>query len=173
MTCTITPLIGEQAIRERVKELAASIDAAMAGRPYVLLLLLKGALPFATMLEGHLTSRPAVKAVKITSYAGMEHSGSVAWEGDCGSFLPDVPVLVVDDVLDTGATLTEVCRELKRRGVREVLTAVAVDKRCCRKVPFDADYVAFTQGDDFLVGFGMDLDGRYRELPYIGKVGMD
>ena len=155
MTYTITPLIGEEAIRARVKELAASIDAAMAGRPYILLLLLNGALPFATMLKGHLKSRPVVKTVKITSYAGMEHSGSVAWDGDCGPFRPDVPVLVVDDVLDTGATL-----------------AVAVDKHCCRKVPFEADYVGFTQGDEFLVGFGMDLDERYRELPYIGKVDM-
>ena len=153
MTYTITPLIGEEAIRARVKELAASIDAAMAGRPYILLLLLNGALPFATMLKGHLKSRPVVKTVKITSYAGMEHSGSVAWDGDCGPFRPDV-------------------RELKRQGVRQVLTAVAVDKHCCRKVPFEADYVGFTQGDEFLVGFGMDLDERYRELPYIGKVDM-
>ena len=172
MTYTITPLIAEDAICERVRELAASIDRAMAGKPYILLLLLNGALPFAAMLEKHLKSRPVVKAVKISSYAGMRNSGSVVWEGDCGAFQPDVPVLVVDDVLDTGATLDEVCRDLKRRGVKEVLTAVAVDKHCSRKVPFEADYVAFTQGNDFLVGFGMDLDGHYRELPYIGKVVM-
>ena len=72
MTYTITPLIAEDAICERVRELAASIDRAMAGKPYILLLLLNGALPFAAMLEKHLKSRPVVKAVKISSYAGME-----------------------------------------------------------------------------------------------------
>lgn len=71
MAYTITPLIGEQAINDRVRELAASIDADMGERNYVLLLLLKGALPFATLLAGHLKSRPAVKAVKVTSYAGI------------------------------------------------------------------------------------------------------
>lgn len=64
MTYTITPLIAEDAICARVRELAASIDRAMAGKPYILLLLLNGALPFAAMLEKHLKSRPAVKAVK-------------------------------------------------------------------------------------------------------------
>lgn len=173
MTYTITPLIGEQAIAARVRELAASIDADMGDRPYVLLRLLDGAVPFASMLAEHLKSRPEVRSVKVSSYSGMESSGSVAWRGDCGAFRPGVPVLVVDDVLDTGRTLAGVCGELKKRGVQRVLTAVAVDKHCCRKVPFEADYAAFTWGDDFLVGFGMDLDNRYRDLPYIGKAAAD
>lgn len=79
MTYTITPLIAEDAICARVRELAASIDRAMAGKPYILLLLLNGALPFAAMLEKHLKSRPAVKAVKISSYAGMKIP--VPWRG--------------------------------------------------------------------------------------------
>ncbi|UQT44355.1 hypothetical protein M5E88_17685 [Akkermansia muciniphila] len=88
MTYTITPLIAEDAICERVRELAASIDRAMAGKPYILLLLLNGALPFAAMLEKHLKSRPVVKAVKISSYAGMRNSGSVVWEGIAGLSSP-------------------------------------------------------------------------------------
>ena len=139
MTYTITPLIGEQAIAARVRELAASIDADMGDSPYVLLRLLDGAVHFASMLAEHLKSRPEERSVKV----------------------------------DTGRTLAGVCGELKKRGVQRVLTAVAVDKHCCRKVPFEADYVAFTWGDDFLVGFGMDLDNRYRDLPYIGKAAAD
>ena len=132
MTYTITPLIGEKAIAARVRELAASIDADMGDRPYVLLRLLEGAVPFASMLAEHLKSRPEVRSVKVSSYSGMESSGSVAWRGDCGAFRPGVPVLVVDDVLDTGRTLAGVCGELKKRGVQRVLTAVAVDKHCGR-----------------------------------------
>ena len=113
MTYTITPLIGEKAIAARVRELAASIDADMGDRPYVLLRLLEGAVPFASMLAEHLKSRPEVRSVKVSSYSGMESSGSVAWRGDCGAFRPGVPVLVVDDVLDTGRTLAGVCGELK------------------------------------------------------------
>lgn len=173
MSCTITHLIEEDAIRKRVKELASSIDATMKDRPFVLLVLMKGALPFATMLKNYLSSSPELKTVKVSSYSGMKNTGSVKWKGDCGDFLPDVPVLVIDDVLDSGATLSEVCKELSRRGVQEVQTAVAVDKHCCRKIPFEADYVAFTLEDDFLVGFGMDLDERYRDLPFIGKVTLD
>lgn len=129
MTYTITPLIAEDAICARVRELAASIDRAMAGKPYILLLLLNGALPFAAMLEKHLKSRPAVKAVKISSYAGMRNSGSVAWEGDCGDFQPGVPVLVVDDVLDTGATVTaqDSC-DMRDRLLRYFAT-------CCQEKP--------------------------------------
>ncbi len=74
MTYTITPLIAEDAICARVRELAASIDRAMAGKPYILLLLLNGALPFAAMLEKHLKSRPAVKAVKISQLCRNEKS---------------------------------------------------------------------------------------------------
>lgn len=170
MTYSITPLIEATAICERVKELAAVIDADLGSSPYVLLLLLEGAKPFASMLTGHLASCPEVRSVRVSSYQGLKSSGSLSWCGDCGTFRSDVPVLVVDDVLDTGGTLAGVCRELKKRGVNRVLTAVAVDKHCCRTTAFEADYVAFSMGDEFLVGFGMDMNGSHRELPYIGKL---
>lgn len=70
---------GTRPIAARVRELAASIDADMGDRPYVLLRLLDGAVPFASMLAEHLKSRPEVRSVKVSSYSGMESSGSVAW----------------------------------------------------------------------------------------------
>ncbi len=166
----ITPVIDTAAIESRVQELSAAIERDMGGSPFILLVLLKGAAPFADMLCKYFSEPHELKYVKVRSYSGMNSTGALKWEQDCGALDAATPVLIVDDVLDTGRTLSEVCREVRRRGVTTLKTAVAVDKSCCRTVPFQADYVAFTCGDDFLVGFGMDLDEDYRELPYIGRV---
>lgn len=173
MIYTITPLIAEETIDSRVRELAAAIDEDFGNQPYLILLLLEGAVPFGSLLSRYLKTMPEVRTVKVSSYDGMESSGSLIWHDDCGELIPDLPVLVVDDVLDTGRTLSAICRELKSKGVSRVCTAVAVDKHCCRKVPFEADYVAFKQGDTFLVGFGMDLNQLHRDLPYIGQVELE
>ncbi len=166
----ITPVITADAIESRVRELCALIERDMGETPFILLVLLKGAAPFADMLCKYFSKSHELKYIKVRSYAGMNSTGMLKWEQDCGPLDPATPVLIVDDVLDTGRTLSEVCREMRRRGVTMVKTAVAVDKSCCRIVPFQADYVAFTCGEDFLVGFGMDLDEDYRDLPYIGRV---
>ncbi len=170
MKYTITPLIKADTIEAIVKQLAVTIERDMVPGAFVLLVLLKGAAPFADMLNRFFSVPVDRKLIKVRSYSGMNSTGTLKWEQDCGPLDADTPVLVVDDVLDTGRTLMEVCKELTRRGVKTVKTAVAVDKSVCRAVPFQADYVAFTCGDEFLVGFGMDLDEDYRDLPYIGIV---
>ncbi len=170
MKYAITPLIKADLIEATVKELAVTMERDMGAGAFILLVLLKGAAPFADMLNRFFTVPAERKFIKVRSYAGMNSTGTLKWEQDCGPLNAETPVLVVDDVLDTGRTLMEVCQELKRRGVKTVKTAVAVDKSPCRAVPFEADYVAFTCGDEFLVGFGMDLDEKHRDLPYIGVV---
>ncbi len=138
--------------------------------PVMVLALLNGALWFAADLLRLLPPTFRLETLRVGSYgAGFESSGALRWE----SALPacaGARVLVLDDVLDSGLTLHAVVAALRAAGAAEVATAVVVDKRGCRKVDFEADYVAFCLGDGYLVGYGMDAAGVYRNLPEIAEV---
>lgn len=132
--------------------------------------LLNGALWFAADLLRALPSNFLLETARVSSYGtARSSSGTLQWKTP----MPEVRgkrVLVLDDVLDTGLTLQEVCRELREAGASEVYTAVLVLKEGCQKVPFAADFTALTAPDLFLIGCGMDDAGRYRNLPYIAVV---
>ncbi len=134
------------------------------------LALLNGATWFAADLLRLLPANFCLESVRVSSYgAGFESSGVLRWETP----LPECTnarVLVLDDVLDSGITLHAVVEALRSAGAAEVATAVVVDKQGCRRVPFEADYAAFCLGNAYLVGYGMDAAGLYRNLPYIAEV---
>ncbi len=138
--------------------------------PVQVLALLNGATWFAADLLRLLPPNYQLETVRVGSYgAGFESSGALRWQSE----LPDCAgarVLVLDDVLDSGITLHAVVAELRARGAAEVATAVVVDKAGNRRVPFEADFAAFHLGAAYLVGYGMDAAGLYRNLPYIAEV---
>ncbi len=166
----------------RVKITAAEIEAAlrrMAGQllerfgaqqEVLVVALLNGATWFAADLLRMLPANFVLETVRVGSYGdARESGGSLEWR----SPVPDCAgrrVLLLDDVLDTGITLQAVAAELRRRGAAGLVTAVVVDKQGRRRVPVQADYAAFRLGDAYLVGYGMDDAGRYRNLPYIAEV---
>lgn len=161
-------LITRQQIAERITILARKIQKELDnGDPVHVLILLNGGLMFASDLLRELPSHFLMDTVRISSY-GRESTSSGTVK--CSENWADVTgqtVLVVDDVLDTGLTLESVCRKLKEQGASRVCTVVAVDKKGQRKVNFEADFVGFTAGREFLVGYGMDYADKYRNLPYI------
>ncbi len=138
--------------------------------PVMVLALLNGATWFAADLLRLLPMNFHLDTLRVGSYgAGYESSGTLRWQGR----LPDcegVRVLVLDDVLDSGLTLRSVVEALRAAGAAEVRTAVVVDKEGCRRVPFEADEAAFRLGAAYLVGYGMDAAGHYRNLPYIAEL---
>ncbi len=138
--------------------------------PVMVLALLNGATWFAADLLRLLPENYCLETLRVGSYgAGYESSGLLQWQG-C---LPDCcgrRVLVLDDVLDSGLTLHSVVAALRAAGAEEVATAVVVDKSGRRSVPFEADFLAFRMGEAYLVGYGMDAAGRFRNLPYIAEV---
>lgn len=135
----------------------------------LVLVLLNGAMPFAVDLLRRLPINYCYTTVSVSSYgSGTESSGTLTWNTPM-PYVEGKRVLVVDDVLDTGLTMATLLRELRTAGAAEIAVAVAVDKVLNpRPYPVNGVYAALqTAPDAFLLGYGMDWDGRYRNLPDI------
>ncbi len=161
-------LVSEEQIEVRVKELGVKI-LERGNENIVMVILLKGALVFAADLFRAMPVKLEIECLNVSSYhGGMESSGKVEFLDQC---LPDFTgkrVVVVDDIFDTGLTMQEVCREISSRGAQSVESCVLLEKEGCRTVEMKPDYVGYVIGNEFVVGYGLDYAGRYRNLPYVG-----
>lgn len=166
----IKTLYSAEQIQEAVQRTAREIEARFGNEePVVALCLLNGAIWYAADLLRCLPANFELQTIRISSYAGTESTGELCWH----NALPDCAgkrVLVIDDVLDTGLTMRAVCETLRKAGATMVLSTVAVDKEGRRSHEFDADFASLHCGNLFLVGYGLDYNGKYRNLPYIGYV---
>lgn len=172
MTRAMRVLFDEQAIAARIDALAAAIAADMP-RDFVMAPVLTGAFVFAADLLRALHRRgadPLVDFVQLSSYGGARvSSGVMTVKKDFSVDLSGRAVLIVDDVLDTGRSLHFARRMVDELGAKEQRLCVLVRKATGRSDDLHADYVGFEAGaDDFIVGYGMDDDGRKRGLPFIG-----
>jgi len=161
------PLLTEGQIALRVSELAAAIARDYQGRDLVLIILLNGAFVFAADLVRRLRVPASLAFIRAKSYAGTESNGPV-----CFSLMPELPladkdVLVVDDILDTGRTTAAVLERLASLGPASVSLCTLLDKPSRRIVPVSGAYVGFTIEDHFVVGYGLDYEERFRELPAV------
>jgi len=163
-------LFDEAQIRVRVAELGMAISERHAGSELVVVALLKGGVVFLADLIRSVSIPLQLDFAWASSYgARTESSGSVILRVFPNDDLSGKRVLVVDDILDTGRTLQQVCARLKTDlGARAVETCVLLDKPMRRAVDIQADYVGFAVEDVFVVGYGLDYADRYRNLPYIG-----
>ncbi len=170
-------LLGEDQIRQRVEGLAAAIAADVwpaGGPPLLMIGILRGSFIFLADLVRALHRRGVpvrIDFMVLESYgAGTESSGDVRVRKDFSMDVAGASVVIVDDILDTGRTLAFARRHVLDRGAATVRTCALLDKPSRRVVPFEADHVGFTVPDVFVVGYGLDYDHRYRELPWIAKV---
>lgn len=165
-------LISEADIRARVGELAAQISADYADEGEIILLgVLKGAFIFLADLSRALTIPRAIEFIAVSSY---EHrsvpSGAVRLVMDVRESIEGRHVLIVEDIVDTGQTLHYLIDMLKSRNPASVRTCALVHKEHRTEVDVDVDYLGFTIGDEWVVGYGLDYAEQDRTLPYIGVI---
>jgi len=169
----IEVVFSESTIAERIRALAHAIAAADTGRLLVVAIL-KGSFVFAADLIRALQAaglHPEVDFLTLSSYReSMQSSGQIAVLRDVESEIGGRTVLLVDDILETGRTLAFAKDLLSARGAEKVMTCVLLDKRGKRAVAIEADFRAFDCPDVFVVGYGMDLAHRFRELPFVGHI---
>jgi hypoxanthine phosphoribosyltransferase len=161
-------LLREEEVRKRVRQLARRISADLAGKEVLLVGVLKGAFIFMADLARGMRSPVRMDFVRLASYgSGTVSSGKVKITKDLETPIKGKDVLIVEDIIDTGITLHYLFRRLKARKPRSLRTVTLLDKPSRRKVPFRPDYVGFTIEDLFVVGYGLDCNEEFRNLPGI------
>jgi hypoxanthine phosphoribosyltransferase len=162
-------LVSEAAIRKRIKALAEKINRAYRGEDLTVIAIVNGALIFAADLLRELRTPLRLDCLRAASYhSGTQAGGKPVIVDNLKLDISGRQVLLVDDILDTGNTLAAVRQLLLAKGAARVRTCVLLDKKARRGVPFEAEYVGFEIPDEFVVGYGLDFNERYRNLPCIG-----
>jgi hypoxanthine phosphoribosyltransferase len=162
-------LITEDQIRKRVDELAAQIARTYAVQPLTIVGVLTGCLVFLADLIRRLDLPLKIALVQASSYRGATTTPGQLHVQD--ELLPDLKgrhILLIDDILDTGRTLRHMESHLRSLGTASVRTAVLLRKEGRQEVPIEPDFVGFTIPNEFVVGYGLDYDDEYRNLPFIG-----
>ena len=160
-------LIDAETLEERVRELGAEITTDYAGRDLVLVCLLKGGIYFTADLSRAIDLPLAIEFVRARSYAGTESSGQVQLSWIDGLDIAGRDVLIVEDIVDTGLTLIEIWRALEEKGAASLAICALLYKEKRLAHPFPVRYIGFAIEDVFVVGYGLDYDERFRNLPHI------
>jgi len=167
-------LIDENQLRQRVRELGQQISQDYEGQHLHLICVLKGACVFLADLIRHLPEDLSVDFMALSSYSHSLHtSGEVKILKDLDSTIQGLDVLVIEDILDTGLTLSYLLRTLQARCPRSLKVATLLSKPARRIQSVDAAYVGFEIPNDFVVGYGLDHHERYRNLPNISILKLD
>ncbi len=162
-------LISEEEILEKVNEIADKINEDYAGKPLLIIGVLKGANVFVADLIRKINIPVILDFMAISSYGtSTESSGAVKILKDLDEDIKGMHVLVVEDIIDTGLTLSYLTKNLESRGAQSITLCTLLDKPERRKAAINVKYKGFDIPDKFIVGYGIDYAERYRNLPFIG-----
>lgn len=167
----ISVLISEERLNERIKEMGEEISRAYKGRELHLISILKGGVFFTCELAKRITVPVYVDFMSVSSYgSGKQTSGAVKIIKDLDESIDGMDVMVVEDIIDSGTTLSYLMDLLKQRRPASLALCTLLDKPERRLHEVKVDYTGFKVPDKFIVGYGLDYAQRYRNLPYIGVI---
>lgn len=166
----IREIISAEDIAKEVKKLGEKITTDYSGKELVIIGVLKGAFVFLSDLVRAISLPCQIEFMQAQSYSGVTSTGIVNITKDIEINIKGKDIIVVEDILDTGRTLYAICETLRAKEANSVKVCTFLDKPSRRVVDMKADYSCFVIPDDFVVGYGLDYDEQYRNLPFIGLV---
>ena len=167
----INELISEKQIDERIREIANQISRDYDGKEVKLICILKGSIFYTCELAKRLTVPVTLDFMSVSSYgSGTTSSGEIIIKKDLDESIEGLDVIIVEDIIDSGNTLSRLIPMLWERKPASLKVTTLLDKPDRREVEVDVDYVGFEIEDRFVVGYGLDYDQSYRDLPFIGEV---
>lgn len=170
----IDVLFDERVINERVKELANQLYDIYVDSEVVFICTLKGAVFFACDLLKNYKGDARMEFLRVSSYKGTQSTGKIELNLSISEdIIKDKNVVIIEDIVDTGNTLSFLCNYINKMNPKTLITCTLLDKKIKRIVNIDPTYSGFVIDDLFVVGYGLDCDGMYRNLPYIGILKKD
>jgi hypoxanthine phosphoribosyltransferase len=161
-------LVTEEEIQAKAKQIGEQITKDYEGEQPLLVGLLRGSIPFMADLIKNIDLDIQFDTMDVSSYEGTESVGQIRIVKDLDTAVKGLDIILVEDIVDTGKTLYTIKAELLHRGAKSVKIATLLNKSARRVLDIEADYIGFEVPDEFVVGYGMDFNQKYRCLPYIG-----
>lgn len=161
-------LINENDLKNRIKELAQQIQKDFDNEEIIFICILKGSVFFTTELAKNITSSVILDFMRVSSYSGTHSTGKLNFSLDISENIIDKNVVIIEDIIDTGRTLYYLKNYFKEKNPKTLKICTLLDKKERREFDIEPDYTGFNIPDKFVVGFGLDYDEKYRNLPFIG-----
>ncbi len=164
----ISEFLSESKIQARVKDLATMINNDYEGQEVLFIGVLNGSFIFCADLFRQIKVKCQIEFVSLSSYVGTESTGEISFKMDVLQSLAGKNVILIEDIVDTGLTVSFLLKHMKLKNPKSLKLCSLLLKRARLKVEVRPDYLGFDIEDKFVIGYGLDFDGLYRELPYIG-----
>ena len=167
----ISVLISEEKIEKRIEELAKIIMKNYEGKDLVFVGILKGAAMFMIELAKKIKNDVEFEFIQVESYDGTESTGKIKLKQDLTGKIEGKNVIIIEDIIDTGITLEYLINYIKKLTPLSLEICTLLSKKERREKNLKVDYIGFEIPNEFVVGFGLDYNQKYRNLPFIGKIG--